>query len=179
MTLKVRDIASYDYNDANSNGFKGYEIEHGKYSVYIGSNSHCYAEDNVIKLDFTIDKDILLKTDDKTDNEIINLFDDVSSYVKKYMSRSDFENTFPKSPTDNERKKEDSFISSLQYSAPEDNNKIKYKPEKNKIQLYQLREKNYNDPIWNEFINGLTVDEMRNLIGTCVRVNGYSENRKT
>ncbi len=42
LTLKVRlgDIASFDFNDANNNGFKGWEIEAGNYDFRIQKNSH-------------------------------------------------------------------------------------------------------------------------------------------
>ena len=42
LTMRVRmgDIASFDYNDANSNGYKGWEIEAGDYTFSLRTNSH-------------------------------------------------------------------------------------------------------------------------------------------
>ena len=40
LTLKVRDMASYDYSDANGNGVKGYELEAGDYTFFVARNSH-------------------------------------------------------------------------------------------------------------------------------------------
>lgn len=35
-----RDMASYDYDDANGNGFYGYELENGAYEISLNKNSH-------------------------------------------------------------------------------------------------------------------------------------------
>lgn len=40
FTVSAYDLASYDYNDANSNGIKGYELEEGDYTFFISSDSH-------------------------------------------------------------------------------------------------------------------------------------------
>lgn len=46
VTLKmdVQDMASFDWNDANGNGFKGYELEAGDYNFVVGTGSHCWAQ---------------------------------------------------------------------------------------------------------------------------------------
>ena len=40
LTLNARDMASYDYSDANGNGFKGYELEAGTYAIRLMKNAH-------------------------------------------------------------------------------------------------------------------------------------------
>lgn len=40
LTVKARDMASYDYSDANGNGFKGYELEKGTYVLRLGEDIH-------------------------------------------------------------------------------------------------------------------------------------------
>lgn len=52
VTLDVRlgDIASFDYNDANRNGWKGWEIEAGNYDFRIQENSHDLIEKVTVAL---------------------------------------------------------------------------------------------------------------------------------
>ena len=38
IKMPVGVLASYDYNDANYNGFKGYEIERGDYTLFVVKN---------------------------------------------------------------------------------------------------------------------------------------------
>ena len=94
LEMDVRDLASYDYNDANGNGFKGYEVEEGVYTFYITKDAHGWADENVIKFTYTVpDGGFQYETDDTTGHEIENLFDDVSGHITEYLSRkNNFEN---------------------------------------------------------------------------------------
>ena len=40
ISFDKRDMASFDYNDANKNGHKGYELDNGNYIISINSDSH-------------------------------------------------------------------------------------------------------------------------------------------
>ncbi|WP_294516823.1 glycoside hydrolase family 3 C-terminal domain-containing protein [uncultured Pseudoflavonifractor sp.] len=40
MRMRMGELASFDYNDANSNGYKGWEIEAGSYEFSLRTNSH-------------------------------------------------------------------------------------------------------------------------------------------
>lgn len=40
IEIDASDMASYDYNDANGNGWQTYELDAGNYNVYVGENSH-------------------------------------------------------------------------------------------------------------------------------------------
>lgn len=44
LEMDVQDMASFDWNDANGNGFKGYELEEGNYNFFVGTGSHCWAD---------------------------------------------------------------------------------------------------------------------------------------
>ncbi|MCI9031021.1 MAG: hypothetical protein HFK09_00655 [Clostridia bacterium] len=60
ITFNAQDMASYDWNDANSNGFSGYELEAGDYKIVAAHNSHEAAQLAMGEADAT------LKTDYKT-----------------------------------------------------------------------------------------------------------------
>lgn len=100
LTLDVRDMASYDYDDANQNGFKGYEVEGGAYSLYISRDSHSWAEEGTAMVSFAVPAGgFTYPTDDATGNEIANRFDNVSEAMEgKLLSRADWEGTWPQRP---------------------------------------------------------------------------------
>ncbi len=73
FSFDAYDLASYDYNDANSNGFKGYETEKGTYTFYAAKNSHVQDSGNVFsKADVTLDEDIRFENDPDTREKVEN-----------------------------------------------------------------------------------------------------------
>lgn len=127
--VDLYDLASYDYNDANGNGFCGYETEAGEYTFYVAKNSHVDDLENVYdKQSVTLDKSVRFEKDPVTGETVQNLYTeqtmgedkgkflstdyrlaDVSftveqkRYTRKGMSRVDFEGTFPKPADESER----------------------------------------------------------------------------
>jgi hypothetical protein len=86
----AQDMASFDWNDANGNGFSGYELETGDYTISARRDSH----DVVISETYNIKEDILCKTDYTTGEEITPVFvDDFDttreSLLDHMMSRAD------------------------------------------------------------------------------------------
>ncbi len=72
LSFTAQEIASYDWDDANSNDFMGYELEHGDYILSARRNSH----EAVLTETWTIAEDILCKTDLVSGKEIANVFED-------------------------------------------------------------------------------------------------------
>lgn len=70
LTWKDTDVASYDYNDANENGFKGYELDAGEYTFNIGDDSHNYQAN----VQWEVETTETFTTDGYTNNEVHNLF---------------------------------------------------------------------------------------------------------
>ena len=66
----AQDMASFDWNDANANGFSGYELEAGNYSITARRNSH----EVVLEEVYTIDNGLQCTTDYTSGNEITPLF---------------------------------------------------------------------------------------------------------
>ena len=90
ITFNAQDMASFDWNDANNNGFKGYELEAGDYTISINRNSH----DVVDSVTRTVYKTILCKTDLVTGKEIkpvyTGSFDSTNrSLLDNMISRAD------------------------------------------------------------------------------------------
>lgn len=89
--------ASYDYRDANSNGFSGYELEAGEYTLYISRNAH--ESEKAIALNLAAD--VQIGTDPTTDSEVVNRYTDSENFLDSdwqldtMLSRADWEGTWP------------------------------------------------------------------------------------
>lgn len=173
LSISNRQMASYDYDDSNHNGFKGYELEAGEYHFYIGKDAH----DRSLSLTYNLPNNARYEKDAATSAKIENLFDDVSGKIEQYLSRADWEKTWPQLPDEklttlssSDLKKLASYKVSdkesdpwFTYDEPEQQQSpLTY--EEAKIKLYDLIGRDYNDPLWDELLNQLTVEEMANLI---------------
>lgn len=197
LTMKVRDMASYDWNDANGNTFKGYELEAGTYNVYIGENAHCWADPSVLIRSYTLAEGVKYETDDVTKNKVENRFDTMSEQLlhedrypedeennekDKYMNRNDWSGTWPtlsyRLTAENwiiEGLKEYNDVSEAPFGSvyPEDKptdpwyNDVmptlgaKYETP---IKLNQLFGLDYDDALWEDFLDQLTLDQLKEIV---------------
>ena len=127
VTVEVRigDIASFDYNDANKNSYKGWEIEAGDYELRLQNNSHETIENLAVTLDAKTE--VLDNDGDSTNNTPLSMYNSANAEHGGYelfdsllnvkstqtvdgktygsnmvqMSRSDFAGTFPTTPEAN------------------------------------------------------------------------------
>lgn len=89
--------ASYDYRDANSNGFSGYELEAGEYTLYVSRNAHESEKATALNLA----ADVQIGTDPTTDSEVVNRYTDSEDFLDSdwqldaMLSRADWEGTWP------------------------------------------------------------------------------------
>lgn len=177
ITLTARDMASYDYSDANGNGFKGWELDEGKYTLRLMRDSHT----EVLSVNYTVAQDITYPLDIEGRETDSNLFDDVSGYVtdstedgglgERYMSRADFEGTFPTVAA--RLTATDKIVSGLSEwtnrPAEADEGQPYYTTEMpttgeaNGIVLSDLFGLDYDDPLWSGFLDQLTVSQLEQL----------------
>ncbi len=193
LTLDVEDMKSYDYADANENGFSGYELEAGEYRIIIGSDAHTAKADAV----YTLSEDLQLKTDmnaDGEETEVANAFDDVSAGIfgtntyASYVSRKDFEGTLRTEYLDDaERTLTDELKEELdesikrKYTEPDAGKPWEVAGDAPAIvpvnsglslrdMLYDeagnyVGEVSFDDPRWETLLNEISLDEMKNLVG--------------
>ncbi|MCH5351322.1 MAG: glycoside hydrolase family 3 C-terminal domain-containing protein [Clostridiales bacterium] len=178
LTIDVRDMASYDYNDANGNGNIGYELEAGEYTIYIGSDAHCWADENTPSFTYTVASTVSY---DKTadGNDINNLFDDVSDHIATYLSRDgDFANfdCLKGAETVEYRTVSTKFVNDA-VAIPGDGSSMPwYTSEMPKqssrtlseseieVKLYDLIGLDYDDPLWDTMMDQLTVTQLVSLV---------------
>lgn len=196
LELAVRDMASYDYNDANGNGFKGYELDAGTYDIYIGKNAHCWADAGVISKSYALEENVQYGTDEVTGNDVENRFDRMSEQLTrenrypedganpekdKYMSRADFAGTYPTLSFRLEA--EQWIIDGLKlyndiHEFPYDRIYPEDKPSDpwytdvmpvtgavydTPVKLDELFGLDYDDPLWDKFLNQLSVAQIKDL----------------
>lgn len=166
LSFRASDMKSYDYNDANDNGFKGYELESGDYILSVSRNAH----QSLGTVDLKVSQDYAIHTDDVTDNDVVNHFDDVSAGISVYLSRTDWDKTWPQAPTVAERTVSDEFAADFSYKK-DDNGKpwqTDLMPQTGKpvtVSLKELVNSDFDDSGWEQLLDSLTVKDMQNLVG--------------
>lgn len=169
ITLKFNPYyaASYDYSDANSNGFKGYELEGGNYSLTLKQDSHT-AKSGVDNIAFTVpDTGVVYDVDPVTGEAVVNRFEDADDQLDQLLTRTSWDATWPTAPEKGRNFSELSITKAdlqdvstnnpeTQYEMPKTGEPLKYK-------LVELRGKDYDDPMWEEFLDTLQFEEMKDL----------------
>lgn len=193
FVVDAYDLASYDYNDANGNDMFGYELEAGIYTFIASQNSHV----DVYKFDsetVELDENIYFEygTTEATKNYKVQNryttedFNDIQyrlsdvyvdtakgEVIRKGMSRTDFEKTFPTPFTDKEREiltigelSERTVLESKEHN----NTKIVKETEmpitgaEGTVTLRDMFGKSYNDTDWEKLLDRLTFNEMLSLV---------------
>lgn len=194
LSIAAKDMKSYDDSDANGNGFKGYELEQGDYTIFVGSDAHTFQTDRT----YALAEDVLLKTETNALGEEVvveNQFDDVTAGIDgnkteaDYVSRSDFAGTLPAGyPTDAERTLDTETFEALDQSI-----KRVYKgtdegqpwqvdaslmpsttPVNHQLSLWDMLTDEtgnlvgtvtYDDPRWAQLLDEIPLDEMKLLVG--------------
>ena len=193
LTLDVKNMKSYDYADANQNGFSGYELDAGDYHLIIGSDAHTVKANAV----YTLKEGVQMRTDlnaDGEETEVENAFDDVSAGMfgtntyTSYVSRKDFAGTVSAAYLDDsERTLTDELKEALdesikrKYSEPDEGKPWEVTGSAPSVtpvnsglslrdMLYDeadnfLGKVSFDDPRWDTLLNEIPLGEMKNLVG--------------
>lgn len=173
--------ASYDYRDANSNGFSGYELEAGEYTLYVSRNAH--ESEKAIALNLA--EDVQIGTDPTTDSEVVNRYTDSENFLDSdwqldaMLSRADWEGTWPTPQTAQQHAGTDRLyeeIRSEEHNNPTDFDSEEYPwfGEEPTLTLRDLLPSaeaegyepvvSYDDERWEELMMGCDEEEMIALI---------------
>ena len=164
ITVDPYDFASFDSRDKNTNNFKGWELEKGDYVFYAGTDSHS----EFGKFTKKLASDEKYEKDPDTGYEVKALFNEMTEHMNpnESLSRSNFTGTFPKVITDAERTVNSAFFDVLKSYETTNNEEYTKVPKMNapiSVQFTELIGADYNDPLWNKFLDQMTFDEMLNL----------------
>jgi beta-glucosidase len=159
ITINPYDFASFDSQDKNKNGYKGYELEEGDYTFYGGKDAHT----NFGKFTKHLDASYRFEKDPVTQTEVKPLFEHAGDHLQSLMSRTDFTGTFPKTPTEEDQAIDQAFLDELNNRDSGNDEDLSVMPTTGadvSIMFKQLVGKDYNDPLWDEFLDQLTFEEM-------------------
>lgn len=181
VSFEPYSAASYDYRDANSNGFSGYELEAGEYTLYVSRNAH--ESEKAIALNLAAD--VQIGTDPTTDSEVVNRYTDSEDFLDSdwqldaMLSRADWEATWPTPQTAQQHAGTDRLyeeIRSEEHNNPTDFDSEEYPwfGEEPTLTLRDLLPSaeaegyepvvSYDDERWEELMMGCDEEEMIALI---------------
>ena len=170
IEINPYDFASFDAEDKNENEFSGYELEAGNYSFYMGPDAHTDS-DSFVK---NLASDARFENDPVTGTKVEPLFfktktekQYLDKFLQQNLTRQDFENSFPVMPTEEDRTVDQKFLNKEDRYMPdtpdEDISVMPKMGAKVTIHLKDLTGKDYDDPLWDEFLDQLKFNEMKDL----------------
>lgn len=178
-------LASYDYKDKNGNGFTGFELDSGNYSLFINRNSH----NTMFTIPFA-SPSIRYAKDPVTGKDVVNRYTgNQNEYMNSdlqlsvLLSQSDWNATWPTAPTNTDRTVSQAFINAVadtNHNNPTDFSKIKMPltEELNRLTLrdmlfdsdgkpYQTKNGipyiDYDDSLWEDLLDQMVVSEAISL----------------
>lgn len=173
LSFDVEEMASYDYKNNRC-----YVLEHGDYKITVQSDSHT-VKAGCIPFTYTVKSDVVFDENNKRNSDkiaAVNRMDDVSEMFTDTftsgkalnMSRADFAGTFPTRPTDADKTATAEIIKAWQaYKAAEHLDPEAVKPtfgKDNGISLITMRGVDFDDPLWEDFLDQFSVDEIVHII---------------
>lgn len=200
QTLTVT-VPEYEFKTYDSYGEKTYILEKGDYYLAAGSDAH-NAVNNILNakgktqsdgMDEAGDGKLVQKVtvnsnDFKTysvapsgtakvtnrfDNADVNLYEGTGSQKIKYLSRNNWDDTYPVSAVSLEAN--ETIIAALKYVQQVPNNADDVMPqyvtvtsEYGKLNLIQLKDLAYDDPLWDDLLNQMSFSEQLELVKHCL-----------
>ena len=163
LTFAKEDLASYDYQNAEA-----YVLEEGDYEISLRSDSH-----NIIdSRDYQVEDTIVYDESNKRDSDqtaAVNAFDFAEGEIT-YLSRADqFANLkeATAAPSTYSMPEDDKaqFVNNTNWIPEEDENAVMPTTgAKNGVTLADLRGKDYDDPQWDDLLDQLTVEDMKEMV---------------
>ena len=164
LTFTEQDMASYD-----DQGRGCYVVEAGDYGISLQTDSHTVVDTKI----YTIASDIVYDSSNPREGDLIaaeNHFDFAKGEVT-YLSRANGFANYEEAvaaPASNSLPVEYEVTANGTYDVYAQNNDSDVMPvtgAKNGLVLYDLRGKSYDDPMWNQLLDQLSVDDMVEMIG--------------
>lgn len=169
LILSVEDMSSYDYKNE-----KAYVLDEGDYGIRIQTDSHRMKE-GIEEIVYRVGRSIVYNRNNHRESDkshVSNQFDDISSlftdspeegYITN-MSRSNFSETFPTAPTEADLLANEAILENFApYYAGDHEDPEAVMPETgvdNGISLINMRGRDFNDPLWETFLDQLNPEEI-------------------
>ncbi|MCD7801427.1 MAG: glycoside hydrolase family 3 C-terminal domain-containing protein [Clostridiales bacterium] len=166
ISFLYEDMASYDYSGIKAEG-GAYVLEAGEYEIKLMNNSHDLIDSRTV----TVDADVIYNDDNdgarSTDSiAAVNQFDDVSfGECTTYLTRADWEGTFPTERAAFSREASEETLAVINdTSIPTDESAEAIVVADHGLTLEDVAGLDYDDPLWDDLLEQVSVDEMVNLV---------------
>ncbi|WP_417801825.1 glycoside hydrolase family 3 C-terminal domain-containing protein [Thermophilibacter provencensis] len=160
LSFPVRQMASWSSEEG------GYVLDAGDYVISLRSDSHTVIAEQGVTLEAET-----YKTDDATGNELANRFDDMTTYMEDNcggtMSRADFAGTWPETAADKTAAECGITLEEYDYAQHLGDEAMPTTGANNGVSLIDLRGKAYDDEMWDQLLDELTVDDMTTMLNDC------------
>ncbi|WP_037572100.1 beta-glucosidase [Spirochaeta cellobiosiphila] len=173
LSFPVEDMASYDYKTE-----RAYVLDKGEYEILVQTDSHNRKE-GIAPITYDVKKTVVYSGNDHRNSdasEVTNEFDQISNLFTDEpeagkitnMSRSDFEGTFPTAPTVDDMTANEAIIQSFQeWAIAENLDPEAHMPttgKQNGINLINMRARDYDDPLWQDFLDQLKPEDVAAIV---------------
>ncbi len=166
ISFLYEDMASYDYSGIKAEG-GAYVLEAGDYEIKLMNNSHDLIDSRTV----TVDADVIYNDDNdgarSTDSiAAVNQFDDVSfGECTTYLTRADWEGTFPTERVASSREASEETLAVINDTTiPTDEDAEAIVVADHGLTLEDVAGLDYDDPLWDDLLEQVSVDEMVNLV---------------
>lgn len=182
-------FASYDCYDKNKNEFAGYEVEKGDYVFTLSTDAHNAKAMDYATYSVSVPKEIFY-TEGATEGSVVeNLYTgnkdaalNIDSQLSKQLTRTNFAGSWPDSRTETEKITTEEYVAEIKSTQADPNNPNDYTEipktgtdtevefvtedgtEKRAVKFGDLVGKDYDDPLWEAFLDRLMLGEMLDLI---------------
>ena len=154
ISYDLRDMSSYDMITEQA-----YVLDSGTYEIKLARNVH-----NIVEVKtHSVEEKVVYKTDDATGVEIENRFDYANGDLT-YLSRNDWEGTYPTDEDTNYTASNELLAAIDEYKNPEiSTDAIPITGADNGIKLSDLKGLDYDDPMWEKFLDQFTYKELKSF----------------
>lgn len=154
ISFPLRDMSSYDMITEEA-----FVLDAGEYQIKLGRNVH----DIVETQSYNVATKVVYDTDDATGNEIENRFDYATGDLT-YLSRNDWEGTYPTDDDTNYTASDELLAAIEAYKNPAPSTEaLPTTGADNGIKLSDLRGLEYDDPKWEKFLDQFTYKELKTI----------------
>lgn len=165
VELDAEDMASYDYQKEEA-----YVLEAGDYVISINRDSHHILDEKTV----TVAETVIYDENHKRESDemaAVNVFQEAAGNVT-YLSRADhFANLAEATAAPESDVMDEPFASQYHVNSNfdlttylNDSDVMPVTGAKNGVKLADLRDKDYDDPLWDRLLDQMTVEEMGELI---------------
>lgn len=153
IEFATRDMSSYDMNEKEA-----FILEKGTYQILVSKNVHTPVE----TFDFQVAEEIVYVEDDATGTAIENQFSYADGGLT-YLSRNDWEGTYPDSK-DNVYQAPKEVVDAFAAKPEKMEGTVPTTGADNGIMLQDLKGLDYEDPMWEQYLDQFTTEEMGELV---------------